>query len=571
MGEAKKLNDLSAWVADTDKQEAKPASRLGVAMIRVSTKKQKGEAHFSDKEQREIIEKYLRANRIQLSRDPWDIAETASKHDERRGFNEMLGYIEDSQNTDRPIKHIVFSHQSRCARNPKSVRMIEALVYDHNVVVHFARENRKFDSQGDLGELLSWVLENVKNAAFIADHTKDVKGGMKRKLEDGGFCGLAPYGYINFRETPKSPSTFRFDGEKAKYMRAAFELCASGLYPSVQQLSVALDERFSHLERRPRMKRLYELLRNPFYYGGFRWLGRTYEGSREYHEPLVSRDLWNRVQSILDGRARHKVTTKEFQYLKMLKCGGKILDEHGKETDQPCGCSVTAEEKRKLLKDGSVRIHYYYRCSNTSYRCSQKDKAYLQGVGRKTITFPESEIEELFQAVFGPFNWTPELVTRMQDILRAEHAQKSGDHKAHVASLRRRYEMLQTYMDKAYDDKLAGLLSADEWIEKHERWKLEREDAKAKIDALDEMKDEYIENGVLLIELAQRTETFYKIATPAQKRKLVEIVSSNHVLRNGSIEFSYRKPFDLLAASTSEEKWWPRGESNSHALAGTGF
>ena len=29
-------------------------------MIRVSTKQQKGEAHFSDQEQRAIIEKYIR-------------------------------------------------------------------------------------------------------------------------------------------------------------------------------------------------------------------------------------------------------------------------------------------------------------------------------------------------------------------------------------------------------------------------------------------------------------------------------------------------------------------------------
>jgi hypothetical protein len=45
-------------------------------------------------------------------------------------------------------------------------------------------------------------------------------------------------------------------------------------------------------------------------------------------------------------------------------------------------------------------------------------------------------------------------------------------------------------------------------------------------------------------------------ATPKEKRQLVEIVSSNRVLKDGSIGITYRKPFDLLAASTSEEKWW---------------
>ncbi len=243
--------------------------------------------------------------------------------------------------------------------------------------------------------------------------------------------------------------------------------------------------------------------------------------------------------------------------------GGHLLDEHGRETDQVCGCSVTAEEKNKPLKDGTTKTYHYYRCSRNKSdgRCSQRDTKYMQEVGR-TVSYAESEIEMLFEAVFRPFSWTPELVKRMQEILRAEHSQKSGDHKVHVASLRRRYEMLQTYMDKAYDDKLAGDLAPDQWREKNERWKREREEVKAKIDTLDEAKDEYIENGVLLIELAQHTEKFYKLATPEQKRQLVEIISSNRVLKDGSIEIDYRKPFDLLAVSGSEEKWWRRGELN---------
>jgi uncharacterized protein with von Willebrand factor type A (vWA) domain len=201
------------------------------------------------------------------------------------------------------------------------------------------------------------------------------------------------------------------------------------------------------------------------------------------------------------------------------------------------------------MKDGRIKIYHHYRCSRNKADgvCSQRDTGYMKGVGR-TVKYDEAEIEILFQAVFRPFHWTPELVQRMQQILRVEHAQKSGDHRQQVASLRRRYEMLQTYMDKAYDDKLAGELSPDEWREKHERWKREREEIKTKIDVLDAAKDESIENGVLLIGLAQQTETLYKIGTPAQKRKLVEIVSSDHVLRNGSIDFKYRKPFDLLAA-----------------------
>ena len=557
-----KKNDLSDWIANSLKHQLTTTSIYAVAMIRVSDKRQKGEAHFSDHEQRGIIENYMVSIGVKVERE-WDIAETASKHHKRYGFNAMLDFVKKSQNTDRPIKHIVFSHQSRCARNPKSVRMIEELVYDFGVVIHFAREKRKFDCNGDLGELLLWILENANNAKFILDHTQNVMGGMRQKLESGGYCGLAPYGYINFRSSPKAPSIFKFDVETSNYIKSAFELCSTGLYFSVLQLSLALDKQFSHMERRPRMKRLYSLLRNPFYYGDFVWNGRTCKGDPEIQPPLISFDTWRRAQSVLDGRSHHKVTKKEFHYLSLIKCGGIIFDEQGYESSEPCDCLITAEEKRKRMKDGSIKTYYYYHCSNTTRQCSQRDKFHMQRiVGRKTVNYPEAEIEVLFEAAFRPFNWTPELVKRMQEILRAEHAQKSGDHLQQFASLRRRYEMLQTYMDKAYDDKLAGDLTPNEWREKNEKWKREREETKVKIDSLDAMKDEYIENGVLLIELAQRTEFFYKSATPEEKRQLVEIISSNRVLKDGTIEITYRKPFDLLAVSTSEKIWWSQQESN---------
>jgi len=70
------------------------------------------------------------------------------------------------------------------------------------------------------------------------------------------------------------------------------------------------------------------------------------------------------------------------------------------------------------------------------------------------------------------------------------------------------------------------------------------------------MKDNYIQKGVELIELVQHFEIIYKNATPNKKRRMVEIVSSNLVLRNGKLEFSYRKPFDMLVDSGGSEKWW---------------
>ena len=51
----------------------------------------------------------------------------------------------------------------------------------------------------------------------------------------------------------------------------------------------------------------------------FDWLGKRYRGS---HEPLVSVELWERVQEVLDGRhtARARVTENDFLFTGLIHC-----------------------------------------------------------------------------------------------------------------------------------------------------------------------------------------------------------------------------------------------------------
>ncbi len=122
--------------------------------------------------------------------------------------------------------------------------------------------------------------------------------------------------------------------------------------------------------------------------------------------------------------------------------------------------------------------------------------------------------------------------------------------------------MLDRYIDKAYEDKLSDSIPEHMWREKHDRWMSEKADIMDQIEEMTGEKDNYIQEGITLIELAQRTENIYKNASPEVKRKLVEIVSSNRVLKDGSIEFYYRKPFNWLSEIEGGGGWWRWSESN---------
>lgn len=75
--------------------------------------------------------------------------------------------------------------------------------------------------------------------------------------------------------------------------------------------------------------------------------GELYEGS---HEPLLSRDLFERIEHVMARRG--KVHTKRghtFPFLGLLRCG-------------ECGGAITAERQKG---------HHYYRCTKKLGPCSQ--------------------------------------------------------------------------------------------------------------------------------------------------------------------------------------------------------
>ena len=103
---------------------------------------------------------------------------------------------------------------------------------------------------------------------------------------------------------------------------------------------------------RPRKKdQIKFMLANSFYYGHFKYCEEMYEGK---HEPLVSKELFDRVQKVLAKRCKVQVPEKQPQALcGLLKCG-------------ECGCAITAEVQTKK----SGRQYIYYHCTKKRGTCS---------------------------------------------------------------------------------------------------------------------------------------------------------------------------------------------------------
>ena len=97
---------------------------------------------------------------------------------------------------------------------------------------------------------------------------------------------------------------------------------------------------------------VYRLLRNTFYFGMFEYPKGSDNWYQGVHQPIITKELFDKVQETLAGRYVPKTESKEFAFTKLMVCGN-------------CGSGITADEKFKKLKGGGVNRHVYYRCTKS--------------------------------------------------------------------------------------------------------------------------------------------------------------------------------------------------------------
>jgi hypothetical protein len=92
---------------------------------------------------------------------------------------------------------------------------------------------------------------------------------------------------------------------------------------------------------------VHTILRNRLYTGQFEWNGKLIQGT---HESLVSIDLWERVQGVLDGRFAKKAMRgkHDFAFSGLIAC-------------HACGCAVVGEIKKER--------YVYYHCTGYADKC----------------------------------------------------------------------------------------------------------------------------------------------------------------------------------------------------------
>ncbi len=169
----------------------------------------------------------------------------------------------------------------------------------------------------------------------------EVAKGMTQKAATGGTVGRAPIGYLNVHkrdELGRDVPTVIPDPDRAALVRWAFDAYATGNYSTSMLHSELVDRGLTTVPspkrpaKAPGLSTIQQVLSNPYYKGDVIFRGARYDG---LHEPLVSAELWYRVQNVLTA---HQVSGEKTQthehYLKGTiycgDCGSRLMVTHAK-------------------------------------------------------------------------------------------------------------------------------------------------------------------------------------------------------------------------------------------------
>lgn len=179
----------------------------------------------------------------------------------------------------------------------------------------------------------------------------NVKRGLRTRCEMGLRPGVAPVGYSNEKHADKKCHAI-IDPMRAPVIKQIFEKCANEKWSGRrihQWLKFELNFT-SRANKNMTLSSVYLVLQNPFYYGVFEYpekSGNWYQGK---HQPLVTKELFDKAQEQLKRDRIIRSDIKEFAFTKLMVCG-------------LCGSGISADEKFKKLKDGTSNRYVYYGCT----------------------------------------------------------------------------------------------------------------------------------------------------------------------------------------------------------------
>jgi DNA invertase Pin-like site-specific DNA recombinase len=225
-------------------------------------------------------------------------ARVSSKDQATEGFSipAQLGLLR----TYPACRTILVEKTDRLYRNFSDYVAIDEL----GVEVHFVKEGVVLSQDSRSHEKFMHGIKVLMAKNYVDNLSEETRKGMLEKAREGIWPSYAPLGYKNVVGADDK-RTIIPDPDLAPIIRQMYERYATGRYTLDQMVELAHMDGLAYRKSGAPVPKstMHKILRNRIYSGDFDFDGTTYTGK---YEPIISRELWNQVQSVLARRGARK-------------------------------------------------------------------------------------------------------------------------------------------------------------------------------------------------------------------------------------------------------------------------
>jgi DNA invertase Pin-like site-specific DNA recombinase len=452
----------------------------------------------------------------------------------------------------------------RLARNPVDGGSIIWAIKQHGIKVmtpaqSYARED---------DNIILMYIEFGMAQKYVDDLSKNVKRGLKTKIENGWYPGVAPLGYLNHTDKLTGQNTLIKDPERFPLIRQMWDMMLTGLHTPPKILETANTKWGFRTRPTRRMggkslarSAIYKIFTKPFYYGWFEYPGGSGQWYQGKHEPMITQAEYDRVQMLLGRNGNPRAQSHdEFPFTGIIHCG-------------ECGLAITAEEKHQVIC-GHCKFKFAYRKRDTCPRCKTRvekmvkptflhytyyhcSKSRRPACQQKCVTGPELEkqISEHLARISISQRFKDWAVKYLHEL----HANERVIQASIVETQQKARRECQARIDGLLNlktspgNKDGSLLSDAEYAER--RSVLLKEKA-----ALEKMLNDAGPRAEQQLRLAEKTFEFacgvqerFAKGDPKTKKEILTTVGSNLVLKDKKLLIEARKPFVTLGDALSPE------------------
>lgn len=479
-----------------------PDGAEAVLYLRVSTQRQMNTAIDIDEDgnsiatQREMCTKRCSRMKTPIASEFVEPGNSAQSIAKRPVFRQLLRYVEDNPR----VGYVIIYMRSRAFRNYTDAAIAKRILAAMGVKLVSAKEEFGEGYMADAMEAITDIMNEVQ----VRQSGEDIRNKMLHKAQNGGTTGRAKLGYLNTRKDidGRLVNTIDTDPVRAPLVRWAFEQYATGEYSLARLQREMADQGLvtrrtaTWAEKPVSRSQLGVILRDPYYLGMVTFKGQVFPGR---HEALVSPELFERVQRVIDSRMRRSQRD--------------VVHSHFLRGLMHCGRCHKAGRTSQLVysqpaNHAGQAYQYYFCTGRREHDC---------GLRHLRV----ADVEDAVQREVASLRLTPEEAAAMREQTTTQLKQRLATERDTHARLRQELRALDVKEERLLDLAAEASLSSGRLRQRLSDLQIRRAALQRQLDHTDDHLRKQTDTMLAYISLLERPGEFYAAATDEVKRKLL--------------------------------------------------